>query len=82
MLIDLCTTRLRIKAMEYAGLVGRVKNPFTALVFLLTLSEAMAVGRDVFRPDSGPLSELLILTYSTRLYSTVCGDGYQHDGLF
>lgn len=50
--------RLRIKAMECAGLVGTSPN-YSALLDAHSFA-AIAVGRDVFRPDSATLIELLL----------------------
>lgn len=61
--------RLRIKAMECAGLVGMYACDLSLSAFLM-FSSAIAVGRDVFRADSATLVELLIRIQSGSLIYT------------
>lgn len=53
--------KLRLKAMECAGLIGTYEvhvywSPMTLILIVL----AIAVGRDIFRPDANSFIELLI----------------------
>lgn len=51
--------KLRLKAMECAGLIGR-SYLFPSVVPFFNIRSAIAVGRDVFREDSRKLCELLM----------------------
>ena len=56
--------QLRVKAMECAGLIGRSCSVLL-LPLLLNRALAIAVGRDVFRPDANTFVELLMRIQST-----------------
>jgi hypothetical protein len=52
--------RLRVKAMECAGLIGELRMPLGLHLQTIHLSLAIAVGPDVFQQDSKTLVELLM----------------------
>lgn len=52
--------KLRSKAMECAGLIGTYFLCIVIKTTLLTYRSAIAVGRDVFRPDAPRFIELLM----------------------
>jgi len=52
--------RLRVKAMECAGLIGNYFLFFASRIFIINFDIAIAVGRDIFRPDSNTLIQLLV----------------------
>lgn len=53
--------KLRMKAMECAGLIGMLLLPSLQCMINLTyIHLAIAVGRDVFRPDASGFIELLM----------------------
>jgi hypothetical protein len=52
--------KLRLKAMECAGLVGEFCVFLSIVLSPLKVRLAIAVGRDVFREDSRKLCELLM----------------------
>ena len=58
--------KLRVKAMECAGLIGTSLRD-DDITCGLTLYAAIAVGRDVFRPDANTLVELLMRIQSAFL---------------
>jgi hypothetical protein len=55
--------KLRLKAMECAGLVGG-SCLFPSIILSFNVKSAIAVGRDVFREDSRKLCELLMQVQS------------------
>lgn len=53
--------KLRVKAMECAGLIGWFQSLYQTQSFLMyPLHPAIAVGRDIFRSDANTLVELMI----------------------
>lgn len=65
--------KLRAKAMECAGLIGRSSCDVASLITHERLI-AIAVGRDVFRPDANTFIELLMRIQSMSL-SLECNSG-------
>ena len=63
--------KLRWKAMECAGLIGRSSLPISFTPFAHT-DAAIAVGRDVFRADSAEFVELLMQIQSMLLFFYPC----------
>lgn len=55
--------KLRVKAMECAGLIGEKMMRIASLFWLIVFS-AIAVGRETFRPDSRRFIELLMAIQS------------------
>jgi len=46
---------LRVKATEYAGLISNYLLFFASIIFTINLNIAIAVGYDIFCPDSNKL---------------------------
>lgn len=70
--------KLRVKAMECAGLIGEFSNKFAENNVEKGLS-AIAVGRDTFRPDSRQFIELLMGIQSKLLLLTLLGSALNQD---
>jgi len=63
--------KLGVKAMECAGLIGWFQSLYQTQSFLMyPLHPAIAVGRDIFRPDANMLVELMMQIQST-FFSTI-----------
>ncbi len=52
--------KLRVKAMECAGLIGRWNANSPTAYIAHDFGSAIAVGRDIFRPDSAAFVEALM----------------------
>jgi hypothetical protein len=52
--------KLRVKAMECTGLIGSSFVAISMICFYVCSCVAIAVGRDIFRPDENTLVELLM----------------------
>ena len=52
--------KLRVKAMECAGLIGSSSVTISMICPYVCSCVAIAVGRDIFRPDANTLVELLM----------------------
>ena len=62
--------KLRVKAMECAGLIGKLCYLQLDAILLCVFTPAIAVGRDIFRPDANTLVELMMRIQSIFFRAT------------
>lgn len=60
--------KLRLKAMECAGLIGLFAAVLKSVFSNVWNNTAIAVGRDIFRPDANAFVELLMRIQSTSAH--------------